>query len=104
MILGVRVKILRCSFRIGKEGEGADSVAAGIEKVDHRVPFGVKGKAVMALHPAGDALVVSGLKMNEVSVCRLDYGVSTGRVPYGRVGNAEDPFSPKPAMLRLYSV
>ena len=77
MILAVSIKILGRFFRIGEERKGANSILAGVEKIDHGIAVAVKGEAVVALHPSGEALVVARLKMNEGAVCRLNYGISS---------------------------
>ena len=76
MILAVSIKILGGFFGVGEEGQSSNSILAGVEKIDHGIALGVEGEAVVALHPSGEALVVARLKMNECSVCSLDYGIA----------------------------
>ena len=77
MILAIRVQILGRALGIGEQGESSHRITAGIEKIDHGVTVRVKGETVVALHPSGETLVVSGLKVDEVTVSRLNDGVSS---------------------------
>jgi hypothetical protein len=58
----------------------------------------------MALHPAGDPLVVTRLKINKISVRRFNDSLSSGSVPDRRVSNSEYLFSCKPTMLVFNSL
>ena len=66
MVFLIRVHIFHFRFRIAQQRDRADECFACVENIHHGIAVIVKSKAIMALHPAGDPVIVPGGKIDAV--------------------------------------
>ena len=68
MVLVIGIKIL--GIHVGKlqKGQGSYCRTAGVEEIDHGLTLRIEAHTVVALHPAGDALVIPSGEIDEMAV------------------------------------
>ena len=74
MILVVGIKVLGVNFRKLQKRQCSYSRTAGVEEIHHRLALTVEAHTVVALHPAGEALVVPPGEIDEMTVGGFNYG------------------------------
>ena len=101
MVLLAGIQVLRLGLGKLQKRDRADEGPAVFEDVHPRPALVVELETVVALHPAGDALVVAGHEVDPEARRGLGHALAAACVPDGGVGHALDPPPPEPGVLPL---